>query len=330
MKAGITGQAEEDQRRLKEVHNVSTGGTSRHSIGQLSRTHKNSTKTKNPKDEAETDSSLEANRFQKWQETWNMISSRTGITEPEIFFTRYSNGGALLDQIKNLQKSSEMKLEMLKQESLDVESELENVRFDTSFAGGGLSTKEKHKELNEKRQSERRSKEKAEAVEELLQSGLSGFVHISELVGIPPREEGAPAVDVIRDVEAVMEVLLEEQEKQHQIGQNTSSSGSVNHGSSGMVPPPGGLANETIRAPELEAALQRFEGSKHLTAKVQTSKEKMDITSAVGYVAGAVDAEEEEDDEDAGMWDRKFVKTQSQKGVRVALKKASRLLKEAE
>lgn len=119
-----------------------------------------------------------------------------------------------------MKKASEAKAEQLKKEAVSLETELEEVRLESSYTGG-LSTKEKQKELNEKTLVVRRSKERAETAEQLLQRVFSGFNHICEILGVPLREEGAPVVDMIRDVETVLDSLLEEREKQHQIGQQT-------------------------------------------------------------------------------------------------------------
>ena len=115
-----------------------------------------------------------------------------------------------------------MRLEQLKKEIESVQNETEEVRLGTSSTDG-LSTKEKDKELAEKTQKVRRSKERAETAEQLLQRVYSGFNHICEILGIPPREEGAPVVDLIRDIETVVESLIEEREKQHQMGQQMNA-----------------------------------------------------------------------------------------------------------
>jgi len=83
MKMGLTQQQSEDERRLLESTQSRTGGA----------------RTKRPKlltngtakgEGKEQDSG--SRQGQTWEEMWPIISSRTGIVEPDIFFMRLSNG----------------------------------------------------------------------------------------------------------------------------------------------------------------------------------------------------------------------------------------------
>ncbi len=113
---------------------------------------------------------------------------------------------------------------MLKKEVVSVESELEEVRYEASFAGV-QSSKEHKKQLAEKQQKLRQIKEKAESMEQLEQKVVAGLAHISDILFIPKSDDDAPVVNLIRDIEAVLDVLINEREKQVQQQQGGGSAG---------------------------------------------------------------------------------------------------------
>lgn len=96
-----------------------------------------------------------------------------------------------------------------------MESELEEVRYEASFAGV-QSTKEHKKQLSEKQTKLKQIKEKTEAMEQLEQKVVAGLAHISDILFIPKSEEDAPVLNLIRDIEAVLDTLINEREKQLQ------------------------------------------------------------------------------------------------------------------
>jgi hypothetical protein len=239
-----------------------------------------------------------------WENTWQIITSRTGITEPDIFFERLNNGGVLEGQIKQLRKNSDSKLSALKNEVGLVECELEEVRYEASFVGGqSRDTYQKHKELATVQQKLRRIKERTESAEQGHQQVIAGLHHISEMLGVPERDRNASIVDVIRDIETVLETLVEEQEKQQQ-GQQTAS---VHSDSShrGMMARDGLTSPEThTRPPELEAVLMKYDVPKARLAMSLPSRPN----------EGILASERETDDNDADdddVLDRKYAKTQS-------------------
>jgi len=161
-----------------------------------------------------------------WEETWSLISSRTGIIEPESFFERINNSTALLEQIGTLKKTSESKLESMKTEIVIVEAELEEARYTASLAGV-TPNKEYKKQLADKQQKLRQIKEKTEAAEQLQQKVVAGLAHISDILFIPKIDDDAPVSDLHKNIEAVLDTLINEREKQlqqQQQGQTQSSS----------------------------------------------------------------------------------------------------------
>lgn len=146
-----------------------------------------------------------------------------------VSFVAYSvlilflSSGALEEQITSLKKQSEARLSMLKEEVQKIEKELEEVRNEASFVGTqSRDTYQKHKELASTQQGLRRVKERTESTEQLQQQVVSGLTHISDMLGVPERDENASVHDIIKDIETVLETLVEEREKQQQ-GQQTAS-----------------------------------------------------------------------------------------------------------
>mmetsp|Transcript_21801 Transcript_21801/g.31736 ORF Transcript_21801/g.31736 Transcript_21801/m.31736 type:complete len:1197 (+) Transcript_21801:89-3679(+) len=254
-----------------------------------------------------------------WDHMWQVISSRTGITDPDIFFQRLHNGGALEEQIKSLKKQSETKLGALKNEVLIVEAELEEVRYEASFVGGqSRDTYQKHKELATVQQKMRRVKERTETTEQLQQQVVAGLNHISDMLGVPERDDKAAIHDIIKDIETVLETLVEEREKQQQ-GQQTASASvhSDSTGHRGMIARDGVASPEThTRPPELEAVLSKYELPKARLAGTLPSRPVDE-----GFPTER-DAEDDEDDD--GVLDRRCAKLQSSNKLRSQQKKAAR------
>jgi hypothetical protein len=153
-------------------------------------------------------------RASNWAETWNMISYRTGIIEPEIFFQRLENRATLEGQMALLKKQAESRLEANKVEITAVEAELEEVSYDVSFAGGKSGdTSQKKKDISMLQGSTKRGKERTENFEGLRKDALKGLVHIGEILGIQENEEDLDKInlsDLTRHIEVVIDVLLEE------------------------------------------------------------------------------------------------------------------------
>lgn len=256
-----------------------------------------------------------------WDEMWQTVSSRTGITDPDIFFQRWNNRAVLEEQIATLKKASEAKLSALKNEVQKVEAELEEVRYEASFVGGqSRDTYQKHKELATVQQKLRRVKERTESTEQLQQEVTAGLNHISDMLGVPERDENAAIHDIIKDIETVLETLVEEREKQQQ-GQQTANASihSDSSGHRGVMARDGVSSPEThTRPPELEAVLSKYELPKARLAGTLPSGPNKD--KALSFERDV----EDDGDEDEGVNDRKFTKLQSSNIVRSVQKKQLR------
>ena len=117
-----------------------------------------------------------------------------------------------------LRKTAEARLEDLKGDLGVVEAELEEARSQASVGGqmGKQSeeVREKERELVSKSLSTKQIKEKALNTEDIEQRVVSGLGHLGEMLGIPPRVEEAPISDLLRDIDAILETLIDEMEKQ--------------------------------------------------------------------------------------------------------------------
>lgn len=247
-----------------------------------------------------------------WDESWEIISGRTGIIEPDIFFKRLNNRATLEEQISVLKKASESKLQALKLEVMEVEAEL-SLERDNLSGGGGESTKDKEKEVIEKRSSIKHIKERSESCQSLVQQVERGLHHIAEALGIEA-EADIPALDLLREIEAVLDTVLQEREKQVQSQSQTDSTSRMMTSTRDAAPIP-----ETHhRSPELELALSKYEVPKTRLPQKLPSK-PMEV------IFTARDSEPDDiDPDDEGMWDRNFAKSQSLKNLKREEKKAAK------
>eukprot|EP00607_Mallomonas_marina_P010222 CAMPEP_0182421964 /NCGR_PEP_ID=MMETSP1167-20130531/7553_1 /TAXON_ID=2988 /ORGANISM="Mallomonas Sp, Strain CCMP3275" /LENGTH=1186 /DNA_ID=CAMNT_0024599637 /DNA_START=36 /DNA_END=3596 /DNA_ORIENTATION=+ len=241
-----------------------------------------------------------------WQQTWQIISQRTGITDPDIFFQRQNNGGKLVDQMKTLKQVSETRLKSLKQDAANMETDLEKLRYEASSTGGqSRDAYVRQNELAKMQQRMRREKEKTESAEQLQQQVTAGILHLCELLKIPVRGEDAALVDVFHDIESMLEKYLEEQDK--------------------------GTASNTAETPGFGRASP---DSHHRNTEMDFLTSKLDMPRtriAAKLPSRAVDngmpsereSEEDEMDEE-GMWDRKYAKGQAQKSIKDNLRKAAK------
>jgi Skp family chaperone for outer membrane proteins len=131
---------------------------------------------------------------------------------------------ALVEQIRTIKKASEARLETMKKEVVAVEAELEEVRYTASLAGV-TTNKEYKKQLGEKQGKMRQVKEKTEAIEQLQQRVVAGLAHISDILFIPKSEDDAPVSDLHKNIEAVLDTLINEREKQLQQQQQGQAQG---------------------------------------------------------------------------------------------------------
>jgi hypothetical protein len=126
----------------------------------------------------------------------------------------------LEDQIFLLRRTAETKLEQLKLEMSQVEGELEEAREEANLIGGhGSELYKRGLEVAAMQQSLRRKTELTESAEHLQKKAIEGIRHIAEMLGESP-DETTPITDSMRDIEAILEQLLDEKEKQESSSQS--------------------------------------------------------------------------------------------------------------
>jgi hypothetical protein len=329
----IAHQAQEDEKKIKNydntfLQNLDVMKSRRQSISTTAHgNRRGSSMGKNHGDAKQSSGfQLSKNQPKSWEETWSIISMRTGITEPEIFFHRFNNGKMLEDQMNYLKKQSDNRVEMLKREVLNVEAELEETRYAASFVGG-QSIKEQQKMLMDKQFVARHYKERAEATEQLQQKVVTGLVHLGEMLGIQPRDDDSPITDLQRDIEAVLDTLIDEREKQIQQQGQPHTAQTLAAGSQSLESfsrsTIGNLGNNEThhRTPELDFIISKFEAPKvRLPDRIPSKTVEAKLNSSRG-------SDDEDDTFEEGTWDRSYVKSQSLKSVRIELKKAARQTK---
>jgi hypothetical protein len=270
--------------------------------------------------------SLLVQGFASYEKAWEKISTTTGITEPEAFCQRTENAEILRQQIHQIKRASEQRLEMLRAEANEIEKELheaENSAKTLSIA----STKDHAKLLASKQQELKQKREDVEGKDALAHRALSGLAQISDLLCLPKSDEDAKIGTIVSEIETALDTLLAEREKQQQQQQSTREGGSSS------MP-----EIHASRSPELDLVLSKHEApTVRLPKKLPSRPEsedshslKMKITSDIADQlhwnrAGKIDEDEDEDvDVHRKTWDRKSVKQASQTLVRTMMKSASR------
>lgn len=242
----------------------------------------------------------------------------------------------LQQQIDTIKKSSEARLEALKQEYQSYEQDLQEVE-NNAVSTGIQSTKERQEKLSEKQQRLRQMKEKTEAMEALAQDVVAGLAQISDILCIPKSEEEANISNVVHEIEAVLDTLMIEREKQVQQQQQGNATGGPRDGTSSAGAPEA----HTNRSPELDMVVAKHESPtvrlpKKLPtrpesdegerAKVGPLQDELHWNRANQTTANAVDYLEDDDDDehDEGYWNRSFVKSASLQIIKADIKKGNK------
>lgn len=154
-----------------------------------------------------------------------MIASPSSF--PNMFANQYFlvlNSEVLRQQIHQIKRASEQRLEMLRAEAIQIEAELheaENSAKTLSIA----STKDHAKLLASKQQELKQKREDVEAKDTLAHRALSGLAQISDLLCLPKSDEDAKISTIVSEIEAAIDTLLSEREKQQQQQQSNRESG---------------------------------------------------------------------------------------------------------
>ena len=188
--------------------------------------------------------------------------------------------------------------------------------------------------MAEKQQRLRQIKEKTEAMEQLEQKVVAGLAHVSDILFIPKSEDDAPVLNLVRDIEAVLDTLINEREKQLQQQQGGGSSALGRDTSSSVIP-----EAHANRSPELDFAIAKHESPKVRLPKKLPSRPALELEesrmskynrSLLLFHDPKEDQEstnEDDDQEDEGTWDRNFVKTLSLNNLKIEAKKGGKLNK---
>ena len=266
---------------------------------------------------AEEESNSLVKTEQNWQEMWSVITTRTGIEEPHVFFERLRNGSGLTDQIGLLRKQAEAREKALKLEAIQVEEDMETARLATMNGGSDDTDKDQRESLAVGEKYLKIIKEKAETQEQLEATVIGGLNHLGELLGVPVREDTNPVADLLRDIETMVDTLMDEREKQMQ--QNNNNANNQDASASRVLTRTdtanGNMSPEASnRPPELDIVLQRFEAPKLRLPHKLPSRPNLDLVETPAE-------RDDEDDDEEGMWDRNFAMSQTLKFQRMKKQK---------
>lgn len=204
-----------------------------------------------------------------WEDHADLIRKRTFITDIREFFNKFYNALALQAQMSSFHEAAELRQRDLKNALSSVETELEQVRYDSqSIVGSGSrEARELQTRLAGQLTRHKHACESASAAERLRQAAFGGIKHVCTTLGIPPPDHDTPVNEIIHQVESVLEALMEERDK------NAQKIGDAHQ------PPFRDAAHgyeKLARAPELEAALEQFEAPKALIAPRLPAKSTAD------------------------------------------------------
>merc|ERR1711871_1897575 len=262
--------------------------------------------------------------MERWEDKWDVVASRTGIDDPNVFFKRIDNRKNLEDQIVMLRRAAESKLEQLKKDAIQVETELEEVRVEASLLGGhGRENSELSKKLADAQTVLRRRTELTETHEHLQTKAWEGLRHISEMLGDPLHGletlpiADAPAQVAIKEcvekIDLTLDRLIEEKEK---LDQNSLSQDSVGPSRIGT-----GKDSNPETSPHVKEELA------HVLDWVESPKARLPQTLPSRKIAeddpNSARSDKEADEDDEGMWNRSFAKSELLKtGNLLAMKDA--------
>merc|ERR1711871_1523488 len=336
-------QAAEDTALLNAKKNEGTFKTTK-------RRMKDKEKSQDLSDAPEQNHSHET--IDNWQEKWDVIATRTGIDDPNIFFKRINERQILEDQISLLRKTAETKLEQLKRDSTQVEADLEEVRVEASILGGhGREIYQKGVELASANQDLRRKTELTESYEHLQKKAWEGLRHISEMLGEPVQGlESLPTADAasqmtikncVENIDKVLEHLMEEKEKIEQSGmsQESGSHSRIGTGKESNPESPSHPRNaelvhvlDWVESPKarlpvslgFDVGFKCWDSTSPQGLALATRGSKKNKYDAENPHSSRSDADKPDDEsENEGMWNRNFAKT-------ALLKNSMRLIKEDE
>ena len=194
-----------------------------------------------------------------------VIESRTGISDMEVFVSKFLNQGEMSHQMSELKRASERNINSLKKDLKVAEGELKAALDNMGGAAVVKEEKDRSKTLTTKLAKLKREKEKSESIENLYRDVRSGLETIALIIGIPHPHPEISVHEIVNQIESVMEILIEEKDKNQQRNLAAEISRSPGGGDKRKFSIAGQDLLQT-RLPELEAALKAYNNSKNTIA----------------------------------------------------------------
>lgn len=175
------------------------------------RTKKGSTKSRSS---TSVNSINEAALVEKWAAWQAIIHRRTGISDPDAFFKRFTNSADLFKDMTSMKLERDRLKEQNNKAVAKAERDLDNARLEAQAASMHSGEKKKTEtRVNSMLRNQIQLKERADKTEKLAQTAVSGLKHICQTLGIPAVDEDTPIQDIIQQIEALLDTLLEEKDR---------------------------------------------------------------------------------------------------------------------
>ena len=145
----------------------------------------------------------------------NVITSRTGIQNFDLFFQRFENATNLATDMTRMELYSEKRLKGLRNLRESVEKELEESRYESRLVGGTVKDVKKEEAIHVAEKKVKKKSEYAELYEGLVDQSLNGMIHIGKILGISLEKPSDVTnrnkiSDIIRKLEGQVESLMDE------------------------------------------------------------------------------------------------------------------------
>ncbi|KAJ1456007.1 hypothetical protein M885DRAFT_518398 [Pelagophyceae sp. CCMP2097] len=192
----------------------------------------------------------------QWEAHSKVVFERTFISDADDLFDKFDTAVLLQKQMRALHEAAEFRHRQLLKVLAATESDLVQARSEAQSKLGANSSEAREltatMALSEKRH--KHSLERATAADRLKRQAFSGLKHICATLGVPPPDDDTPVNELIQQVEAVLEALIEEKDKtqQRMLGDAALQ--------------PNVLQDAIVRSPELDAAFDQCLCSKALVA----------------------------------------------------------------
>ena len=206
----------------------------------------------------------------------NVILSRTGIQNFDLFFERFENATNLASDMARMEIYSEKRLKGLRTLRETVEKELEESRYESSLVGGSVKDIKKQDAITAAEKQVKKKSEYAELYEGLVDQSLNGMVHIAKILGLKLEKPSdftnrSKISDIIRKLEGQVECLMDEMstiESEEEKNNKSKHTSRANTPASPKSPKTPKSMSRSLPSPASHSEVSPFHHSHHLAHDV--------------------------------------------------------------